>query len=493
MKYRTDAPNILRSVDIVFQVMAKAAHRWNGLFPAVAERHNGQILQDFPLPPVIPGQRNSDRSPRGCNLAHDIALLAALDGLGRGLDRSRYLLLREDYLTTFAKICAPASPTGLLPWGEHSFWNLGDGSIGNSYLLEYHDRPIDASVPIHHQLDMLPMRDWRTIQEANPEVLPRFVEGLDWHWMDEARTVFNRHAPLTQFIRGYPNKRHELLTGVPAKDKTGSDFPSAAGVFIHDYAMALALVRAPDPAWREVLRRWTDSWWERRLETGVCPKSGSTDPKAYNGASLGQTVDHARCLLQSAEDLEASEPELVGLLKERGVSFVRAMLDYPQKRADEGALANSFRPDGAPNEFSAPWASNRGNPNTARFALKLLYAARRAEEQRGIELVHRAALPYQTQFLPREQIVRAGDPGLVIGLCTELYLATEEKAWLEAAFSHATDALELFFDCPLPKVALGRQHYEAQQGSSILVHALARLYLVAEGQELVGGLAQPAT
>ena len=65
--FYVDAQNLIRSVDIVFQVFAKAGYLHDGLFPAVTERQNGNLLMDMPLPPPIPGQRNSDRSPRGCN------------------------------------------------------------------------------------------------------------------------------------------------------------------------------------------------------------------------------------------------------------------------------------------------------------------------------------------------------------------------------------------------------------------------------------------
>lgn len=498
MKYRTDPANILRSVDIVFQVMAKASHRYDGLFPAVAERHNGQILMDFPLPPVIPGQRNSDRSPRGCNLTHDLPLLAALDGLDKALNRPRYQHQRTTYLRTFATECAPASPTGLLPWGEHAYWKLTDGSIGNSYLLQYAEQPLDAGIITHHQLSIMPLADWQVIHEANPNVLPRFVDGLDWHWMDDARTQFNRHAAITQFIRGYQNKRASKMSGKPLSEIKGSDFPGAAGVFIHDFATAITLVDKPDPTWKDALLRFSDSWWNRRLDSGLCPKSGSEDKLSWNGASLSQTLSHADSLLAAADALSSRQTPaegidvaaLAGLLRERGESFIRAILDAEQPRLDEGYICTSLNPDGSAFSFSQPWAGNRGQPLAAKFALNLLTNAVRIGDDRGLAFAARAAEVYKTSMVPRDVIIRAGDPGSVIALVGELYRLTGDAAWLDAAMLHATDALELYFDCPLPRMSLGRNHYESQQGSSILVHALARLVMVAEGKPCVGGLEQ---
>lgn len=409
--FKTTPQNILRDVDIVFQVMAKASYRHQGLFPAVAERYNGQLLMDFPLPPIIPGQRNSDRSPRGCNLQHDMPLLGALDGLNQAFNRPHYSLQRERYLQTFATVCCPASPTGLLPWGEHSYWDLQLGKIGNSYLLQYAERPLDAGCETHHQLECLPAEDWRIIHEANPQVLPRFVDGLDWHWMNEERTLFNRHAPITQFIRGAQIKRNEMLTGKPAKEASGSDFPGAAGVFIHDYAMALALVENPRPQWKEALLRFSDSWWDRRLASGICAKSGSHSDTSWNGGDLSQTLTLIDSILPAAEQLREKEPVLSRTLWERAVAYMESILNFEQPLAEEGQLYISYNPDGSPFKKTLPWAGNRGNSATAKHAVKLLRNAVRVGDERGLDIIQKAAGIYLKSRIPRDLLLRAGDPG----------------------------------------------------------------------------------
>ncbi len=486
--FYVDSQNVMRSVDIVFQVFAKAGYLHDGLFPAVAERQNGNLLMDMPLPPPIPGQRNSDRSPRGCNLSHDIPLLATLDGMGyeSGKKADGYRLMREQYLQTFATKCAPASPTGLLPWGEHSYWNLHLQTIGNSYLLQYGERPLDAGIPTHHQLGPLPLRDWQVIHAANPTVLPRFVQGLDWHWDNEERTKFNRHAPITQFIRGYQVKRGERLSGIPQNGSGGSDFPASAGTFIHNYACALALVDNPDSQWKDDLISFSDYWWERRLANGLLPKSSSRDALAWNGMSLGMTRSFANDLIEASEILGDADPELSQALKDRGYSFLHAVLDTTQDRLNEGRYCTNCESDGTPSSYSPVWAGNRGASITAKEIIPLLkYGDHRAED-----IAIEAGRTYQTSFLPRDTIVRAGDMGAVLSLMGELYRITGSDEWLQAALHHATDAMELFFDAPLPRMAHGRSHYEAQQGSSVLVHSLARLAFISEGKSLQGGLSQ---
>ena len=481
MQFRTDPENILRTVDLVFQVFENTVERYDGLFPAVADRHFGALLMDWPLPPPIPGQRNSDRSPRGCNLSHDIELLCTLDGLNRHAPSHRYNSLLEGYLETFATLCAPASPTGLLPWGEHAFWRLTDHSIGNSYHLQYYERAMDAGAPIHHQLSTLPLWIWEKMHAHNPELIPRFVNGLDWHWMDEERTFFNRHAPMTQFIRGYPVKRHDRMTGKSTPKTSGSDFPSASGIFIHDYAVALTLVEDPDPAWRTAMERFSDNWWNRRLESGLLPRSGGV----HEGPSPGMTLDLGVKSLQAGAILNDAT------LIERGTAYVKAVLEVEQPDVDKGWLWMQFSPDGDPSKHTQPWAGNRGNNVTAQALLSILWASRTINDERGLEVAVRTAQVYKTERMARDLIVRAGDPGLVIGLCTELYRITGGDSWLDAALMHATDAMELYLDLPLPRMSTGRSHYESQQGSSILVHALARLALVAEGEAPEGGLKDP--
>lgn len=489
-RYLVDPANILRTVDIVFQVMAKAGHRYGGLFPAIAERQVGNVLMDFPLPAPIPGQRNSDRSVRGCNLEHDIGLLRTLDGLDQALDRPRYQLQRRAYLETFAKECAAISPTGLLPWGEHSFWNLQHWTIGNSYLLQYGEQPLDAGLPTHQQMFLQPFENWKLMHEFNPELLPRFVDGLEWHWDDEEHTSFNRHAPITQFIRAYQAKRGARMSGKSLESQMGgSDFPGIAGLFIHDYACAISLTG--QSKWKQPLLDFSNSWWERKHESGILPKSGGKGPLNWNGLSLGMTVGHANGTLEAAKVLRGVEDELADLLQERGESYIKAVLNIEQPELEKGFYVTSFNPDGSPFSKSQPWAGNRGQACCATEILKVMRAAALAGDNRGEETGLRAAESYLDSFIPRNTIVRAGDPAAVIALCTEAYRLGRDEKFLTAALTHATDAMELYFDSPLPRMATGRNHYESQQGSSDLVHSLARLYLIAEGKECLGGLADP--
>jgi hypothetical protein len=281
------------------------------------------------------------------------------------------------------------------------------------------------------------------------------------------------------------------MTGEPVQSLTGSDFPTAAGFFIHNYAAALSLASEPRSQWKEALLRFADSWWERRLDSGLCPKSGRSIDKKDAGGALGMTMGLAICLMDAATLVSGKDPELSERLASRAARFAEAVLAVPQYGAGEGRLALRLDGSGGPDQWTQAWSGNRGNSVTARTALSMLRLGDHLASPGAMELVEPAAAVYLKSFIPREQIVRARDPGNVIALMTEFYRRTGERKWLDAAMRHATDALELFFDCPLPRMSLGRRHYESQQGSSELVHSLARLAFVAEGSKLAGGLTDP--
>ena len=86
------------------------------------------------MPCSIAGQRDGDRSYGGSNLIHDEAALKTLYALAEALERPEYAQAADRYLRYFANNCT-ATPSGLFPWGEHAFWHLGEGRIGNSRHL----------------------------------------------------------------------------------------------------------------------------------------------------------------------------------------------------------------------------------------------------------------------------------------------------------------------------------------------------------------------
>ena len=286
---------------------------------------------------------------------------------------------------------------------------------------------------------------------VNPRLLPRFVDGLDWHWDNEDRTSFNRHAPITQLIRGYQAiKRSARQSGKPVSEHSGSDFPGAAGVFIHDYACALALADEPQERWRDQLMAFCDSWWNRRRDDGVLDKSGGKSALNWNGADLSQTLGHAQPLLDAAEALDACgrEPEIAATLRERGQAYMRSLLDIDQPQIDDGGVVMSFNPDGSAFKVSQAWAGNRGHAATAKSLLQILNAADAAGDERGLELALRGAACYHDNPLPRDLMMRAGDPGAAIALVTECYRRTNDARWMDTALSLATEALEVYFDAP---------------------------------------------
>ena len=89
--------------------------------------------------------------------------------------------------------------------------------------------------------------------------------------------------------------------------------------------------------------------------------------------------------------------------------------------------------------------------------------------------------------IPRDLAKRAGDPGDAIGLVTE-YIESPviPRGWIPRCSLPPTRSRCSLMP-PYHALRINRPYYD-QQGSSVLVHALARLVLVAEGHEPVGGL-----
>lgn len=79
--------------------------------------------------------------------------------------------------------------------------------------------------------------------------------------------------------------------------------------------------------------------------------------------------------------------------------------------------------------------------------------------------------------------IHARDPGLVLGLLTELFELTDEKQWINNALDLAETVLEVYLDEDLPRGAAGLDYYENQLGTGFLLHGLARTALLARDEE----------
>jgi len=213
------ADPILQSVCRALDQLLLSAKPYHGLLPSIMDRHTGVMLETLPDP--IPGQRNGDRAHLGSNLMHDQVTLATFLGLGEAMGRPDYQEAAHAYLRRFATHCA-ATPTGLFPWGEHSFWHLTNDAIGNSYGLLTDDINSPHRRPVtHDHLRAAPLWLWEKLWALNPHCVEQFALGLDFHWMQGKRHEYFRHARIDQRIYCEPDLR-------------SCDFPRHGGFYIFD-------------------------------------------------------------------------------------------------------------------------------------------------------------------------------------------------------------------------------------------------------------------
>lgn len=427
--------SLFADVGTALEALARAGARHDGLLPSILRCETAELPET--LPESIPGQRNSDRSYPGCNLLADQDVIQTLDAVAD--PDGRFDAAADRYLETFTDRCTDTT-TGLFPWGDHAFWHLREERVGDSYRLRSPDR---EPTPVHDQRLQAPFWLWERLAAHDEAVVRRFADGLDYHWNDDERTTYDRHA--------YIERRERNAFGPSDR---GTDFPRHSGYFVLD--LAAADVLCGDGSHREQLRRFADYWWTDRDERGLLPY----ESRGNTGGSPEQTLSLACSLLDAAEVLRGSDDAMADLLETRAETY----LDGVAAAAQAG---------------SPLWGS--GYPNAVRAAKGLAYLS--AWRHTGADWLTDRAIAighaYRRVPLPTDRPVRAADPGLALELLVQLHEVTGAEAWLDAALTLAETVRDSYLEETLPRAAIGVEQYEAQLGSGTLLRALARVAMVA--------------
>jgi hypothetical protein len=462
------------------------------LLIVLGEEHEGLwpscvLFEDRRIPAVPPGplggQRSWDRAVSGCNLMHDLPALGLLYALADACDRSDYRLAADRYLETFVNHCT-ATETGLFPWGEHAFWDLLTDKAGSS-LEEAGIRYGSEPFIWHDHLRQAPPWFWEKVAAISPRVLDRFAEGLDRHWVTDARDEYNRHAILDQVRRTGPDKR-------------SCDFPRHSGFYVCD--LACAYRRNPRPEIRASLIRYADYWWERRKD-GECflleSRTPADDPEFLDVLSASQTLSLGLSLLDAAEVLSTVDEGLSNLLSIRGAACCRKFLNAPHD-ITKGVFVSSYKESSRHEPTSYPvFGSVYGIYPLAHAALLCCAAYRGLGDEAFLDWAAAAgrtcidpdwdkAEPangrvYQGRMMTR-QCVPALDVGLSLELSADLYELTGERIWLAEGMRMWERIRPVYFRAGLVSTASDGSWYEAQQGSAYLLHGAARLgHLAASG------------
>ena len=452
----------LRALDLLIAT----GHRHQGFFPSIL---NLDGTQPFRLPDAIPGQRNCDRAFPGTNLMHDHALLRVLRDIDAFAPGHGFAVGADRYLTRFAAICSSAT-SGLFPWGEHLFWNLEEDRIGSSYALER-----VATMATHDHLLQAPQWLWEDLWARNPNAVERFALGLERHFLDvDGTSEYNRHASaLVHYLKRTRGER-------------SCDFPRHSGFFAFDWAFISAATGSHRFA-HNVLRAM-DYWWERRPASG--PLSEESRGAGRKNIVGSQTMSLGVSLLETADLLKERQPEIAVEARRRGWHYINAFLLMPHELQPGRFIDMYHADDGKILIHLRNWGNVYGqgvlSTTYALLALRAYAFEPREDLIAFASAVGRSAAAEAAEALKKDD-TSVRDAGQYLSLLLELHVITADPQWMAWWRRDAAAAADMFLDAGLPRIAVGRTHYESQQLPGHSLRALARGHLLETAGVDIGG------
>lgn len=109
------------------------------LFACALDLKTLSMPAEAPAIPPGPRIREGDRCWAGCNPYLDTETIRAFYELSRRTADPKYREAAQRYLSHFLKRC-PSPATGLLPWGEHNFWNPTTDAVEGIYTHHVFDK-----------------------------------------------------------------------------------------------------------------------------------------------------------------------------------------------------------------------------------------------------------------------------------------------------------------------------------------------------------------
>ncbi|MAE65050.1 MAG: hypothetical protein CMJ18_12340 [Phycisphaeraceae bacterium] len=441
---------ILQVVCRAIDAMIAAADAHHGLFPSMIDPATHRMLEESPE--AIRGQRDGDRAHQGSNLMHDHPLLLTMYGLSGALNRNVYADAADRYLSRFAAHCMK-TPNGLLPWGEHAYWHLRNDAIGCGMSEANPAWPHGA---VHDHLRGAPKWLWSRLAALNADGVRRHALGLDWHLKDGLPLEYSRHAYVDE------PTRPPRLTGA---GDSSCDFPRHCGFYVFDVAFAFS--RTPDDELRTHLERWIDYWWDKRPASGPLPSDSRPIPGQRPKPSCSQTISLACSLIEAARIAGEVDSALAATMRMRADDYIERCIT---------PLTEEM-------QSASHWDGGYGGPNLAAGAFKAMTAYVLCGRDPLRAAAAHVAERYAETDLPRDGSFPASSPGLALSLFASLYEHAHEPRWRDAGLRLAGEVCAIMFEHALPRGATGIDWYESQLGAPLLLHALARIALLADDVE----------
>ena len=415
------------------------------------------------------GIREGDRA-YGANPHQDLNLYQVLYVLSEITGEEKYGREADRALRWFFQNCQ-SPKTQLLAWGEHLYWDVEAEACRGRDTHEFYR----------------PWVLWERSFRLAPEACERFARGLWDHQIYNHSGDFNRHA---RWSEHGPGRRVNISRH--------------AGFYIATWAYAYKLTQ--DPVYLKAIERvllFKEA--SRHPVTNFLPSDrGANSVNSWLSDITGEDVQlkhdprigglhsHVAGTLSLAMDLHEAAEHLGGELKQTVVDFSRTEDEHFLKfheglGADTEHLfldlggVSTMKAFAKGRAYCPTWDFHYGTATEAQVGMICFERYKQlppGEVRDGYErLIRAGAERYFKNDPPVEAVTKPGVVGDVVLLLTAGYELSGEKRFLERAAEIADMGTRLFLDAgPLPRVAVGFDHYEAITRSDTMMMGILRLW-----------------
>jgi len=415
------------------------------------------------------GIREGDRA-YGANPHHDLNLYQVLYALTKVTHDKKYAQAADEALTWFFRNCRSAD-TDLLAWGEHLYWDAELEQCKGRDIHEFYR----------------PWVLWQRTFDITPNACRAYAKGLWDHQVYNHSGDFNRHAKWSQHGPG-----------------KNCNISRHAGFYIATWGHAYNQTK--DPVFLKAIERvLIFKQASRHPITGALPSDRAPnsvvrwlsditgqDIKLDHDPRIGGLHSHVAGTLSLAIDLhDAAQfvpPELGKEMLDFAATEDRHFLKYHEGLGEDTeylfvdlAGVSTMKPFAKGRSYCPIWDTGYGTHTEAQCAM-ICYERWRQLPPGQIKdgyqrLIIACARRYLKSDPPPKAIQKPGMIGDIVLVMTAAYELSADKRYLDRADYFAALGMAKFLDIsPVPRAAVGFDHYEAITRGDTMMMALLKLW-----------------